>query len=164
MAGQETYAPGNCTWYCAGEVWYVQGGWGDAGDWCTGAARSGLQVTGIPTVGTVVSYCRGGGYSPYGHCGVVEEVFGPDRFQVREMNYVGLYVVDHRVSNMWDVCCFILAPGQQPGEGTPPGQGAGGGGLDGIVAEWGLAQNWLNETLQTFINGFAYLKDHFEQV
>ena len=164
MAGQETYQPGQCTWYCAGEAWYVQGGWGNAGDWCGSAAASGLLLSGIPTQGSIVVYCPGGGYSRYGHCAYVEGIFGPNSFQVREMNYVAPFVVDHRVSNMSDVCCFILAPGTSPGQGGPPPGGKGEGDPGQAVIEWGLLQNWLNDRVEADLTTFSRVEGTFNAI
>lgn len=149
MAGQSTYAFGNCTWYVAGELGWVQGGWGNAGDWAAAAARAGFSETMTPTVGAVVVYAAGDGYSTFGHCAVVEALAGPGQFQVREMNYVAFDTVDHRVSNMFDVAAFILPPGVAAGSSGPPPLGAGSGpvpqGFGEMVAAWGYLRQWTNE-------------------
>ncbi len=142
MAGQDTYDFGECTWYCAGALDWIPGGLGNAGDWCFNAANRGFNETLTPTEGSVVIYAAGDGYSSYGHCAKVEQVYGDGTFLVSEMNYVTWDVVDQRVSSMWDVACFILAPGQSPGQGAPPPGGRGGPSNDDLFAAWGaLAQD-----------------------
>lgn len=148
MAGQSTYAFGNCTWWVAGAVAWVQGGWGDGGDWAYNAQRAGLQLTSVPTVGSVVCYARGNGYSVFGHVALVIAVYGPQSYRVREMNFYAFDTVDERDTSTYDVAAFILGPGMVPGGGGPGpgGQGAGAGtpGLDQVAAAWSLWQQWLN--------------------
>lgn len=150
MARCDTYSFGNCTRGACDDNSWVPDGLGDGGDWARDAAARGFVVTMIPTVGAVVCYCRGDGYSPYGHVGTVVQVAGPDSFQVREMNYAAFDQFDLRWSNTFDVCGFILPPGVQPGQ-PGGGQGAGSGGLSpGIPQEirqaW-EAVRWVTQTL-----------------
>lgn len=146
MAGQSTYDFGECTWYVAGELAWIPGGLGNAGDWCANAAGRGLQETLTPTEGSAVIYAAGDGYSIFGHCGVVEQVYGDNTFLVREMNYVAWDQVDHRRSSMWDVACFILAPGMSPGPGGGPSLGGGGPSNDDLYAAWGAWAELNNNT------------------
>lgn len=121
MARCDTYSYGNCTWGCCQAAGWVPEGLGDAGDWAANAAARGWAVTQTPTVGSVVSYCRGDGYSFWGHCGLVLQVGSDGRFLVHEMNYSEFAVYDDRWSTLGDVCGFILAPGTSPGQpGGPP--------------------------------------------
>ena len=137
MAGQETYYFGECTWYVAGALDWIPGGLGNAGDWCANAAAFGFNETLIPTEGSAVVYAPGFGYSKFGHCGKVEQVYGDGTFLVSEMNYVAWDQVDERQSSMWDVACFILAPGMAPGQVGGPGPGRGGPSNDDLYAAWG---------------------------
>jgi hypothetical protein len=118
MARCSSYAPGNCTAGACEENPWIPEQLGDGGDWAFHAAQRGLVVTMVPTVGAVVSYCRGGGYSQFGHVGTVLAVSGDGRFLVHEENFVGLYQWDSRWSTMADVCGFILPPGAAPGQGA----------------------------------------------
>lgn len=128
MTRCDTYSFGNCTWGACEAAGWIPEGLGDAGDWAANAAARGWQVTEIPTVGAAVSYCRGDGYSQWGHCGIVLEVGGDGRFLVHEMNYSAFDAYDDRWSTLGDVCGFILAPGTSPGQ-PPPGQGGPPGGV-----------------------------------
>lgn len=136
MARCDSYAAGNCTWGACSENGWIPEGLGDGGDWAQNAAARGFDVTGEPTVGSVVSYCRGDGYSQWGHCASVVDVGQGGSFEVHEMNYVGFGEWDYRWSGMGDVCGFILAPGMQPGGGG----GGRGGGIPGLPGQ--LHQAW----------------------
>lgn len=118
MARCDSYAFGNCTQGACEDAPWIPEGLGDGGDWAANAAARGLEVTMAPTVGSVVCYCRGDGYSVFGHVAYVVAVGGDGRFEVHEMNFVGFDEWDYRWSTMGDVCGFILAPGQQPGRGA----------------------------------------------
>ena len=153
MAGTETYYFGECTYYCARELGWVRGGWGNATDWCLNAARSGLAETMIPTVGAVVVYAAGDGYSTFGHCAIVRTVGVGDQFLVSEMNYVAWNYVDDRWSSSYDVECFILPPGVAPGTGGGLGGGAGPGDVHPaaleVVNAWDqIAGYWTNTAPQ----------------
>ncbi len=128
MARCDSYAFGNCTAEACREAPWIPEGLGDGGDWAANWQAQGGAVTLAPTVGSVVSYCRGDGYSLYGHVAYVEEVYSDGSFLVREMNYVAFDTVDERRSTQGDVCGFLLGPGMQPGQRVPPGRGAPGGG------------------------------------
>jgi surface antigen len=131
MARCDSYAFGNCTQgACLDNPW-IPDGLHDGGDWAFNAIGFGLSVTMVPTVGAVVSYCRGHGYSDFGHVGTVLQVAADGRFLVREMNFVAFDAYDDRWSTAYDVCGFILPPGAQPGRGAnaPGPVGAGPSGL-----------------------------------
>lgn len=127
MARCDSYYAGQCTWGACEFAGWVPEGLGNGGDWAANAAAQGYTVTDIPTVGAVVCYAAGDGYSGYGHVGVVTAVNGDGTFEVHEMNYVAPYEWDDRQSNNYDVAGFILPPGTAPGQGM----GAGGSGSPG---------------------------------
>lgn len=154
MAGQSTYDFGECTWYVAGALDWIPGGLGNAGDWCVNAAGRGFAETLIPTEGSAVVYAAGDGYSNFGHCAKVEQVYADGTFLVSEMNYVAWDTRDERISSMWDVACFILAPGQSPGQGAPPGGGRGGPSNDDLYAAWGA---WAEVNNNGAPNAAAYV-------
>jgi len=122
----DSYTFGNCTaGVCALADW-VPDGLGDGGDWAFNAPSHGLQVVNTPVEQSVVSYCRGGGYSEFGHVALVEAVYPDGTFLVKEMNFVMFDGYDERVSTQGDVCGFILPPGGAQGRGgsggsPPPG-------------------------------------------
>jgi len=149
MARCDSYYFGQCTYGACIDAGWIPDDLGNGGDWARNAPALGLQVTDIPTISAAVSYCPGDGYSEFGHCGIVTQVYPDGSFQVYEMNYVGFDVYDSRHSSAFDVCGFILPPGVQPGKG--PGQGGGsqgGGSSSGIPGPFndvwtGLAW-WVN--------------------
>lgn len=140
MARCDSYAFGNCTYgACLDDSWIPEG-LGNGGDWARHAAERGLQVTMVPTVGAAVSYCAGGGYSEFGHCGTVLEVGSDGRFLVREMNFVAFDQYDERWSTMADVCGFILPPGVSPGQGSGAQGGPAAPGTPGVP--WQVLNAW----------------------
>lgn len=135
----ESYYPGQCTWGACQWAGWIPEHLGDGGDWAANAAAMGYAVTGTPTVGSVVCYARGNGYSDFGHVAGVTAVYGDGTFQVHEMNYIAPYQWDDRISSTYDVAGFILPPGVSPGAGGSLGRGAGpqgwpGGASDALVA------------------------------
>lgn len=140
MAGEETYDFGECTWYVASQLPWVQGGWGDAWMWPGRASSAGFGITDQPTVDAVVAYGRSCGYSDFGHVAIVEAVYTSQSFLVREMNFTGWDQVDERVSNAWCVEAFILPPGGGGGRGGSGPLGGAGTAVDAARVEWqGLA-------------------------
>lgn len=119
MARCDSYDPGQCTAGACQNAPWVEDGWGNGGDWAASARAAGFQVTSVPTVGAVVCYCAGNGYSDFGHVALVTAVHSDGTFEVYEENYVAPYVFDSRNSQDYDVCGFILPPGTAPGT---PGQ------------------------------------------
>lgn len=85
------YEAGNCTWYVA-ETVKVPAGLGNANTWDDSAQSMGFTVSNTPTVGAVAQ--TDAGY--YGHVAVVIAVEG-DQVLIREMNSLGLGVVDERL-------------------------------------------------------------------
>lgn len=152
MSGEATYSPGNCTWYVAHTLAWVQGGWGDAWHWAPAALAAGLLETSVPTVGSVVVYAAGDGYSTFGHVAIVILVYSATQFRVSEMNFVGFNQVDERDSSTHDVAAFILPPGTQPGQGagvTGPTDSSAPGAASAAWAGW---QDWLNNGADAEIN------------
>lgn len=149
MARCDTYAYGNCTQgACLDNPW-VPEGLGDGGDWAAHAAARGLMVSMQPTVGAVVSYCRGGGYSQWGHVATVVQVAADGRFEVHEMNFVGFNTWDYRWSTLYDVCGFILPPGVQPGRGAGVSLSGEGGSASGVpgapIAAYEAVRAWTRD-------------------
>lgn len=149
MARCDSYAFGNCTRGACEQADFIPEGLGDGGDWAADYAAQGGVVTMIPTAGSVVSYCRGDGYSEFGHCAYVLEVYPDGTFLVKERNYVAFNVDDERRSSGVDVCGFLLAPGMTPGQTHIPGRGAPGpASLAAFPAElvnaWETARWWTD--------------------
>jgi hypothetical protein len=118
-----SYDVGECTWgVCELAVW-VPEQLGNARDWPARAVNYGLQETPVPTVGAVVCYAPGFGYSQLGHLGVVVADHGDGTFDVQEMNYTAFNQYDLRTSTLADVTTFILPPGVLPGGGGDIGPG-----------------------------------------
>lgn len=147
----DTYAFGNCTAGVCQDFGWVPDDLGDGGDWAATAAARGFTVTMVPTVGAVVCYGRGDGYSPFGHVAEVLQIGQGGMILVREMNFVAFDVYDTRWSDLGDVVGFILAPGTTPGQGTS-GQGSGqvgGGGTfgvpDQVVGAWENVRSWTRD-------------------
>lgn len=146
MGRCDTYDLGECTWGVCEAAGWVPEQLGNATDWAGNAAAQGFQLTLTPTVGSVVVYAAGGGYSDFGHVGLVSAVYGPDSFLVHEMNFAAWDVYDDRVSNLGDVEAFILPPGVGPGLGGGAGvTGGGPGSADDVRIAWGGLQDWLNQ-------------------
>lgn len=144
MAYCDTYDPGECTRGACQLAPWVGQYWGDGGDWARRAAAAGFALTMTPTVGSVVCYGRGDGYSEFGHVAYVEDTYDDGTFLVREMNFTAWDVYDERRSTTYDVVAFILPPGVQPGASPPSGgrggSGPQGGGFDAASAafsQWG---------------------------
>lgn len=102
----DSYPWGQCTYWVALHF-PVPPYLGNAADWWPNAAAKGLPETQTPTAGSVVVYGSGGGYSSDGHVAYVIQVDSPTTFDVSEMNYVGVGIVDERTSTMEDVLGFI---------------------------------------------------------
>jgi hypothetical protein len=118
-----SYVVGECTWGACQLASWVKDGWGNAVDWPQNAPLDGLVLTQIPTVGAVVCYGAGHGYSQLGHLGVVVKDHGDGTFDVQEMNYTSFNKYDLRASTLDDVTDFILPPGVSAGGGGTIGPG-----------------------------------------
>lgn len=147
MARCDSYYPGECTRGACDEATWVDDGWGNAWQWAGRAAAEGFQLTGTPTVGAIVVYGAGNGYSAYGHVGIVADVFGPDRFRVHEMNYIAWDDWDDRDSSTFDVTGFILPPGVAPGSGAGGQLGGGAAAPFDVEWSWGQLQDVWNNHL-----------------
>jgi len=149
MGRCDSYAPGNCTAGACQDNPWVPDGLGDGGDWAANALARGLVVVMTPTPGSVVCYCRGDGYSEFGHVGSVVAVSGDGTFEVHEENFLGLFELDYRWSTMHDVCGFILPPGGAPGQGSSQVGGGPGGTAWGIpwqpVTAWDNVRTWTRD-------------------
>lgn len=147
MAGESTYTFGYCTWYVAHALSWVKGGWGNAWQWAARASAAGFHLTKTPTVGSVVVYGPGHGYSEYGHVAIVKAVYPLGLFLVSEMAAVAWNVVSSRISNTYNVTAFILPPAAGIGinlglvlqQATPA--------ADSVAAAWALLANLFNRAL-----------------
>lgn len=149
MGRCDSYAGGNCTAGACQENPWVPDDLGDGGDWAFNAHERGFQVTRVPTVGAVVCYCRGDGYSVFGHVATVVAVSGDGRFEVHEMNFVAFDTWDYRWSTDSDLCGFILPPGATPGRGAGLIGPDAGGGAWGLPSEpilaWESVRQWTRD-------------------
>lgn len=136
MGGEATYTAGNCTWYVAHRLSWVKGGWGNAYQWTAAARRAHLSTSRYPVDGSIVVYGHGDGYSSLGHVAIVERVHSSETFDVAEMNYTGLGLVDRRTSNMHGVDAFILPPGVVAGTDQPAPPATGLPALHELALAW----------------------------
>jgi surface antigen len=96
------YAYGYCTYYAYNRRAQlgrpIGGNWGNAATWAYYARQDGFRVDKTPEVGAVMQTEGGwGGYTYFGHVGVVEKLNGDGGFTVSEMNATGGWnVVDYR--------------------------------------------------------------------
>lgn len=93
------YTAGNCTWWAAYNrrvpEWAPPVANGDAAYWIDNARHDGIPTSQEPSVGAIVVYRAGPAYSSHGHVAIVVAI-GVGAFEVSEMNYDGLNVVDDR--------------------------------------------------------------------
>ena len=107
-SGANAYPWGQCTYYVA-TIYNIPGDWGNADTWFPSAQAAGYATTSRPTAGAVVVWGSGGGYSVFGHVGVVQSVQSGNSFTVTEMNFYGVGIVDTRGGvSLADVEGFIL--------------------------------------------------------
>lgn len=83
-----SYSWGNCTWFVSSQI-VVPQNLGNANTWASTAASEGYSVSGTPKAGDVAASTSGW----LGHVALVEAV-EDGRVQVKEMNVIGLGVVD----------------------------------------------------------------------
>lgn len=162
MARCDSYVDGQCTAGACDQNGWVEDGWGNGGQWADSARAAGFAVTNVPTVGSVVCYCAGDGYSEFGHVASVTQVFGDGTFEVSEENYVGPFVWDNRRSTSYDVCGFILPPGVAAGTpGVPQGgSGAGtptGAGVNSVSSAWNYLAHVITYDFPNLSNDIQYL-------
>lgn len=164
MSRCDTYAFGNCTRGACELAPWIPEGLGDGGDWARDYLLRGGQVTQVPTPGSVVCYCRGDGYSVFGHVGYVLQVYPGGSFLVREMNFAAFNAYDDRVSSLGDVCGFLLAPGAQPGLGSAQAGGGPGGGLDDAQQAWADLAGWWNTGAPYWVESLNVVSNLIGQV
>lgn len=112
------FAVGYCTWYAAiispnifpyiNETTQERPFGGDARLWCANAKKAGLRVGSKPAVGAVVVYSKL--RSSAGHVGKVINYYPEDgKMIIRDMNYVGKFVVTERWENTNNdkISCYI---------------------------------------------------------
>ena len=132
MADVNSYAAGNCTWWCKNQAGWIPNGWGNAAEWYPRAQQAGFKTSGNPQVGAIAVW--GPGVDPpfgFGHCAKVTAVRQDGSFTVSEMNWQGLGKVDVRnVTDRSNLEGFILAPGSQPSD-------QGDGGIGGAIQQAG---------------------------
>ncbi|MBT1160924.1 CHAP domain-containing protein [Bifidobacterium sp. SO1] len=95
------YPYGQCTWWAASrraQIGRPIGGWGNAKDWRTDAAASGVEVDSNARVGDVIVFQPGVLYADgtYGHVAVVERINEDGGMLISESNVVGLGVISVR--------------------------------------------------------------------
>lgn len=91
-----SFPAGECTYWASENRPDVA--WsGDAWEWWANARAKGHAESSQPAVGAIVVWTDHGHYSAFGHLAVVVGL-DPGGFTVSEMNYIGLGVVDQRVS------------------------------------------------------------------
>lgn len=84
---------GQCTWFVASQrrvTWN-----GDAWMWAGNAIAAGRTESNQASVGAIVVWPTGVGYSDFGHVAVVVAV-DPTSYDVAESNYLGLGIIDRR--------------------------------------------------------------------
>ena len=84
---------GECTYWAAKNHLVTWNG--NANVWIIGALLKGAPIASVPSVGAIVVYGAGNGYSDVGHVAIVVAA-QPDQYTVSEMNYLGLGIVDER--------------------------------------------------------------------
>lgn len=112
------FAVGYCTWYAAiispnifpyiSETVQDRSFGGDARERCSNAKRAGLRVWSKPAVGAVIVYSRL--RSSAGHVGKVINYYPEDgKMIIRDMNYLGKFVVTERRENTNNskISCYI---------------------------------------------------------
>ncbi|MCX6824596.1 MAG: LysM peptidoglycan-binding domain-containing protein [candidate division SR1 bacterium] len=109
---------GQCTWYAAiispnifpytSEKAQSRDFGGDASKWCSNAKRAGFRVGSKPAVGAVIVYSRL--RSSAGHVGKVINYYPEDdKMIIRDMNYLGKFIVTERWENTDNskISCYI---------------------------------------------------------
>ena len=84
---------GQCTWWAAYNRHVTWNG--NAGDWLANASAQGFQTQGTPSLGAIVVYRPGSGYSQLGHVGVVIAA-SPTTYTISEMYVIAFGEVDTR--------------------------------------------------------------------
>jgi surface antigen len=82
----DAFPYGQCTWWVAYNRRVTWGG--DARDWLGNARARGVPTSRLPSLGGIVVYRSGGGYSDLGHVAIVIAT-APGSYSVSEMNFIG---------------------------------------------------------------------------
>ena len=104
---------GQCTWWAAYNRHVTWSG--NAREWLVNARAQGLGTSALPSVGAVVVYIPGSGYSELGHVAIVIAL-SSSSYTVSEMNFLGWGEVNTRSVGWPDphVSGFIPLLGGQP--------------------------------------------------
>ncbi|MFA7718045.1 MAG: LysM peptidoglycan-binding domain-containing protein [Candidatus Absconditabacterales bacterium] len=115
---KNSFYPGYCTWYAAiispnifpytDETNQERTFGGDANQWCSNAKEAGYRIGSKPSAGALIVYGRL--RSAAGHVGkVISYDAAAGTMVVREMNYLGKFVVDERVEDASNskIKCYI---------------------------------------------------------
>ena len=84
---------GQCTWWAAYNRHVTWNG--NAGDWLANASAQGFHTQATPSLGAIVVYRPGSGYSQLGHVGVVIAA-SPTTYTISEMYVIAFGEVDTR--------------------------------------------------------------------
>ncbi|MCD8820517.1 CHAP domain-containing protein [Staphylococcus gallinarum] len=100
------YTSGQCTWYVfdkrAKDGNTISTLWGDARNWATQAAASGLTVNHKPEVGSILQTGEG----PYGHVAYVERINSDGSIFISEMNWIAPYITSTRTISSSQVSSY----------------------------------------------------------
>ena len=109
----DAFPYGQCTYWAA---YNARVSWnGNAADWLTNAQALGVRTAGTPSVGAIVVYLPGNGYSELGHVAVVTGVEA-GAYVISEMNFLGLGLVDRRAIGWPDPHVAGFIPRAQAGQ------------------------------------------------
>ena len=84
---------GQCTWWAAYNRHVTWSG--NAGDWLVNARVQGVETSALPSLGAIVVYLPGSGYSELGHVAIVIAL-SSSSYTVSEMNFLGWGEVNTR--------------------------------------------------------------------
>jgi hypothetical protein len=84
---------GQCTWWAAYNRHVTWSG--NAGDWLVNARAQGVETSALPSIGAVVVYLPGSGYSELGHVAIVIALSSTS-YTVSEMNFLSWGEVNTR--------------------------------------------------------------------
>ena len=104
---------GQCTWWAAYNRHVTWSG--NAEDWLVNARAQGVETSALPSLGAIVVYRPGSGYSELGHVAIVIAL-SSSSYTVSEMNFLGWGEVNTRSVGWPDrhVSGFIPLVGGQP--------------------------------------------------
>ncbi|NJH97132.1 COG3942 and LysM peptidoglycan-binding domain-containing protein [Staphylococcus agnetis] len=105
-SSQNLYLQGQCTYYAFQRRMElgrpIHNHWGDAKHWYAHARAQGYHVSTSPQLGAIMVSQEG----PFGHVAIVEAIKS-NAIVVSEMNWVGPFVVNHRVIESYEQFYFI---------------------------------------------------------